>query len=72
MIRRRLEAVASRLAALWGRIRPEPGTPEGPLTFGLLLLAAGFLAAGLIPLALGVTGAILVAISLGFTFRRGG
>ncbi len=64
----------SRLADLVHRLvlalRPEPGTTEGAVMLGLVLIAAGFLAAGLVPLALGVPGLLLVAIGLGFSLRR--
>lgn len=43
---------------------------EAVVEVGLVLLAAGFVAAGLVPLALAVPGALLVAIGLGFNLRR--
>ena len=68
--RRAADALGNLFGRGWAVIRPEPGTTEGAVMIGLVLLAAAFIAAGLIPLALGVPGAVLVAVGLGFSLRR--
>jgi hypothetical protein len=50
--------------------RPAPGTTEGAVQLGLVMLALG-LGMVWIPAALIVPGSLLVAIGLGFTLRRG-
>lgn len=72
-MRVRLLALLTRIAAPF---RPEPGTPEGAVMLGLLLLGVG-LGIGLPPLALwgpgaglAVPGLLMIAISLGLTFER--
>lgn len=52
------EAIAGLIAAL----APEPGTTEGAVTLGLLLLAGGFVVAGVPHLALIIPGAVLVIL----------
>lgn len=57
-----LRQVAGAVARLVRAFLPEPGTTEGAVLLGMLLLAAGFVAADLAPLALLVPGAILVIL----------
>lgn len=70
-----LRRLTSDLRDLVGRalvpFRPAPGTTEGAVMLGLVLIAAAFVVAGLLPLALGIPGACLVMIGLGFSLRRG-
>ncbi|MES2210971.1 MAG: hypothetical protein V4515_12440 [Chloroflexota bacterium] len=73
---RLLADAAGRLVSrILGPIRPEPGTTEGAVLFGLTLIAAGFLAAQMLgsiafaPLALLVPGAILVLLGALPAFR---
>lgn len=56
---RRIGELLARLAAPF---RPEPGTTEGAVLLGLVLLAGGFAVADLWPLALLVPGAVLVVL----------
>lgn len=58
--------IVAAIAALAGRLvapfRPEPGTTEGAVYGGMLLIAIGFAVADLWPLAFLVPGAILVLV----------
>jgi len=63
-------SVRSSLAGLAAAFRPAPGTTEGVVMLGLLLLALGFLTAGLVPWALGVPGAVLTIVGLLPALRR--
>ncbi len=60
--------LASRLAAAvsaaWGAVSPEPGTTEGAVMAGLVLIAAGLLVAGLPALALIVPGTLMFVVGV--------
>lgn len=56
-------AVVAAVRAVIEPLRPEAGTTEAGLYFGLVLLALCFLAAGDVPKALGVPGAIIAFLS---------
>ena len=64
------------MSGLLAPIRPEPGTTEGAVLFGLALIAGGFLAAQALgsiifaPLALLVPGAIVVLLGALPAFRK--
>lgn len=62
MIRRAFATVREVLAAVARPFVPEPGTTEGAVMLGLVLLAVGFVLADLAPLALLVPGAVLVIL----------
>jgi hypothetical protein len=61
-----IRAMASGAVSLAGRLAraflPTPGTTEGAVYTGMVLLAAGFLVAGMAPLSLLIPGAILVIL----------
>ncbi len=67
-LRRALAVAGGLIAGILAPIRPEPGTTEGAVLFGLALIAAGFLVAEALrslayaPLALLVPGATLVLL----------
>lgn len=63
-------AIAAALAALWGAVRPEPGTTEGAVTVGLAMVSLGLLVAGLPALALIVPGTALAALGSLPAIRR--
>jgi hypothetical protein len=48
--------------AVIGALAPTPGTTEGAVMLGLVLLAAGFAVAGMPQLALIIPGAVLVVL----------
>lgn len=56
-------AVVSGVRAIVEPLRPEAGTTEAGLYFGLVLVALCFLAAGDVPKALGVPGAVITFLS---------
>jgi hypothetical protein len=64
VVRRSLTAVRDLVVAIIRPFVPEPGTTEGAVMLGLVLLAAGFLVADLAPLALIVPGTVLVLVGL--------
>lgn len=66
-----MAAVKAMLAALVNALRPEPGTTEGAVMLGLLLLGIG-LALVWVPLALIIPGLLILAIGLGFSLQRKG
>jgi hypothetical protein len=69
-ITRAVAAVGSLALRIAAPFMPEPGTTEGAVMLGLLLLAGGFVLAGLAPFALIVPGAVLVGIGALPVLRR--
>jgi hypothetical protein len=67
-----LRAIGETVDRITTPFRPEPGTTEGAVMLGLVMMAGGLLLAGLAPLALFLPGAILVAIGSVPVIRRGG
>ena len=65
-----MSAIRAATAGLLRAFLPEPGTTEGAVMLGLLLLAAGFVLADLAPLALIIPGAVLVGIGALPVLRR--
>ncbi len=69
-LRRILGGGRELVAAIVRPFLPEPGTTEGAVMLGLLLVAGGFALAELMPLALIVPGAVLVVIGALPVLRR--
>ena len=69
-IRSTFAQAATGAGRLLDALRPTPGTPEGALMLGLVLVAMGFFVADVPALALLVPGIVTVAVALGFSFRR--
>jgi hypothetical protein len=61
-LRRIPGAVAAAIARVVDPLRPEPGTTEASVYFGLVLIAGGFLAAGDVPKALGIPGVVITIL----------
>ena len=69
-LRRALASAAAAIGGLLSAFRPAPGTTEGAVMLGLVLLSGGFLLADLAPLALIVPGVVILAIGTLPALRR--
>lgn len=61
-IRAAATAIGRALGGIVAPLLPEPGTTEASVYFGLILIAAAFLAANDVPKALGVPGVVITLL----------
>lgn len=63
-------SIAAAIGRVIAPLRPTPGTTEGAVLIGMLLLAVGLVLADLVPLAFIIPGAILVLLGSMPALRR--